>query len=122
MYIKTTCLLGPHFTDPHGNTLLIIEYAHKDHLCIRTTFCWPISWSLYTSFAVFNKINPDKGPILYQCESSKQRVRLDFCTSGLSKDQVLEYYRRFLRIRPGRQYEKCWSANVKFGHKLPRGR
>ncbi len=31
-------------------------------------------------------------------------------------------YRSFLRIRPGRQYGKWGSANVKLGHKLPPGR
>ncbi len=32
--------------------LHVIEPAHIDHLCIRTTFCWSLGWSLYTSFAV----------------------------------------------------------------------
>ena len=34
-------------------TLNAIEPACKDHLCIRTTFCWSLWWSLYTSVAVY---------------------------------------------------------------------
>ncbi len=33
---------------------LVNEPAYKDHLCIRTTFCWSPGWSLQTSFAVFH--------------------------------------------------------------------
>ena len=33
-------------------------------------------------------------------------------------DFILQQYRSFLRIRPGRQYEKWGSSDVKFGQKL----
>ncbi len=29
-----------------------MELVYKDHLCIRTTFCWSLGWSLYTSSTV----------------------------------------------------------------------
>ncbi len=53
LYIKTTCLRRPHFTGPQLDTFHVIEPAYKDHLlCIRTTFCWSLGRSLYTSFTV----------------------------------------------------------------------
>ncbi len=53
-YIKTTCLYRPYITGPQGYTFHVNEPAYKDHLhvCIRTTFCWSLRWSLYTSFTV----------------------------------------------------------------------
>ncbi len=38
-----------HFTDPQGYTFHVIKPEYKDHLCRRTTYCWSLGWSLYTS-------------------------------------------------------------------------
>ncbi len=41
----------------------IIEPAYKDHLCIRSIFCWSLEWSLFTSFNHNGSLitEPDRG-------------------------------------------------------------
>ncbi len=34
-------------------SMLLHLHIYKDHLCIRTMFCWSPEWSLYTSFTVY---------------------------------------------------------------------
>ncbi len=34
------------------HTFHVIEPAYKDHLCIRTTFCWSVGLSLNATFSV----------------------------------------------------------------------
>ncbi len=65
MLIKTV------FTGPQLYTFHAIEPAYKDHLCIRTTFCWSLGWSLYSSFTVApNSSHSWKNPLLIVIESS----------------------------------------------------
>ncbi len=37
-------------------TFHAIKPAYKDHLCIRSTFCWSLGWSLYTNFTVVDYV------------------------------------------------------------------
>ncbi len=39
--------------------------AYKDHLCIRTTFCWSLGWSLYASLAVHYTVVPLLKDMMY---------------------------------------------------------
>ncbi len=63
-YKKTTCLWR-HFTGSQGYIFHGIEPAYKDHLCIMTTCCWFLGWSLCTSFLYIfsqNRIIPVQCP------------------------------------------------------------
>ncbi len=56
LYMKAICSKRPHFTGPQVHTFHAVEPAYKDHLCIKTRFCWCLGWSLYTTFPYWNFI------------------------------------------------------------------
>ncbi len=43
-------------TSPQIYTCHVIEPKYKNHLCIRTIFCWSLGLSLYTNFTVVIRI------------------------------------------------------------------